>query len=274
MVGEVLIRLGRRYRHLPVRRGVASVVAYGLLKFAAPVLRTRMAPSLRDLVSAGHMEDTAEAFVRALLGEHAVPAADLARFTEEFVEVRTALLVRARAVDPEFPAIWAIGDRSALALYLIVRLTRPVSVVETGVASGHSSSVILAALKANGHGRLHSYDVLAEAGYLVPRDLHDRWTLEILRRADPISDLNRRLERVQDVDIFFHDADHSYVGQSADYCIGARALATGSLGLLLSDDVDESFAFLDLIESRCLAASLLVDARKVFGACRLSAPTR
>ncbi len=265
-----LLKLARRYRHLGLGRLIASVVARGLLEVFEPVLRKRMAPSLRQIVSAGRAVGTADAFVQALLGNVRGQTAATDAFTQDFGVARNQLADRCAVAPPDFPPIWAVGDQSALALYLVVRLSRPEVIVETGVASGHSSFLLLSALEANGHGRLVSLDVLPTAGALVPIEMRSRWQLVILDKADPIADATRRLSTIDHVDLFFHDADHSYVGQYADYSLASRVLARGRLGILLSDDVDESFAFIDYVESKQLDASVLVDVRKALGGCVLS----
>jgi predicted O-methyltransferase YrrM len=228
-------------------------------------LRTRLAPSLRQLVEVAPPTTEAAAFVARLLD---VPVAEAGESVGEFGAVAAALSARYDECRLVFPETWAVGDRSAEALYATVRLLRPDVVVETGVANGHSTYVVLSALRANGHGRLVSYDVADGAGVLVPESLRDLWDLTVLDRADPIADAARRLDALGAVDLFFHDADHSYVGQVAEYGAAVRALARGRGGVLLSDDVDESFAFVELVLARKPHAVLLVDARKVLGGCR------
>jgi len=70
-------------------------------------------------------------------------------------------------------------------VYVAVRALKPSIVVETGVASGVSTTLILKALSLNGKGQLYSIDApnldpLArlpngkEPGWLVPLDLRER----------------------------------------------------------------------------------------------------
>lgn len=263
-----VFRTVRRYRHMDGRMLAASVTGYGLLTVAEPALRTRIAPSLRQLDSAARGVGTAETFVEALLGTDIASRPRLEQAAHGFDEVSDLLAERYEVVRPAFPSRWAVGNQSALALYLVVRLTRPDVVVETGVASGHSSYLLLSALQANGHGRLVSFDVIPGAGALVPSSLRERWQLTILDNADPIGDAIAQASTINCADIFFHDADHSYIGQCADYAIAEAVLARGRLGLLLSDDVDASFAFIDFVTSRQPeSAAVLIDVRKVLGGC-------
>lgn len=264
-----LIHLARRYRHLGPRRAVASAIAHGLLKILAPVLRMRMEPSLRQMVSAGRSVGTAEAFVQTLLGHAVASPAALAEVRDDFTVAAEQLADRCARFPPALPPVWAVGAESALALYLVVRLCRPDVIIETGVANGHSSFLLLSALEANSHGRLVSLYILPAAGSLVPERLHARWELIILDRADPIADATTRVAMIDDVDIFFHDGDHSYVGQCADFALAQRTLTRGRLGLLLSDDIDESFAFIDYVQRRELQATVLMDAHKAMGGCMI-----
>lgn len=259
--------LARRYRHLGIRRATASVAARGILSLSEGALRTRLAPSLRQLIDVAPPTTEAVAFTAELLG---VAASEAEAMVSEYAPVANALAARYDECRLAFPEEWAVGNQSAATLYATVRLQRPELVVETGVANGHSSFVILSALRATGAGRLVSYDIADGAGILVPAELREFWTLELLDRADPIADAGRRLEALYPVDLFFHDADHSYVGQVAEYGAAERALARGRGGVLLSDDVDESFAFIEFVRSRDAKAVLLVDARKVLGGCQVA----
>jgi predicted O-methyltransferase YrrM len=192
---------------------------------------------------------------------------DLRKWNEEYEAVDASLMSRYASVGLVCPPQWAVGTESARALYLLTRWLRPRVFVETGVANGHSSFVLLSAMEANAAGSLVSLDVVPDAGCLVTEQLSSRWQLLVLDPADPIAAAAEGLAGVDEVDIFFHDADHSYVGQLADYELADAVLARGRLGLMLSDDVDESFAFIEHVRRRGLRPSLLVDGPKVMGAC-------
>ena len=127
----------------------------------------------------------------------------------------------------------------------VVRLMRPAIVVETGVAQGVTTAVILQAMAENGQGHLFSVDCpppIADDGYvgsLVPARLRSRWTL----RTGPCCDeLPPLLARLATIDLFLHDSDHTYGAQLAEYEHAWPRLRGG--GLLVSDDVDHS-AFMD-----------------------------
>src|ERR1700752_2687458 len=79
---------------------------------------------------------------------------------------------------------WNDGDRAqAQAIWCLVAHLRPAAVIETGVAHGLTSRVILEGLHRNGGGRLWSVDLPAidpalhhEIGIAVPADLRPHWT--------------------------------------------------------------------------------------------------
>lgn len=144
------------------------------------------------------------------------------------------------ARDPAEPlTAWGARDVVLDVVGALVRVVRPTTVVETGVALGFSSATILAALEANDHGRLHSIDLPApqwnpdrEVGELVPAGLRHRWTLELgpSQRLLP-----RALARLGPVDVFLHDSNHAYSAQLREYRVAWPALRPG--GILVTDDV-------------------------------------
>ena len=70
---------------------------------------------------------------------------------------------------------WNDGDRAqAEAIWCLVAHMRPTTVVETGVAHGLTSRVILEGLKRNGSGQLWSIDLPAVDPALTSRDRHSR----------------------------------------------------------------------------------------------------
>ncbi len=150
----------------------------------------------------------------------------------------------------------------ARALYVLCRVMRPLSVVETGVASGLSSCYILKALHDNEAGSLVSVDlpnyeqVLSKtvngyypvsilpdgkgAGWLVPEELRRKWNLVVGRSQDVLEGV---LARCGDIDLFLHDSEHTYECMTFEYRAAWNHLRPG--GILLSDDVWLNDAFLD-----------------------------
>jgi len=140
-------------------------------------------------------------------------------------------------------------------LYRLVRSARPSLVVETGVHRGKSSVAILAALRANGRGRLVSIDLprrvpwvnadgkwegttvaVGDTGCLVPSAWRDRWTLLL---GDARSLLPEAVRG--GVDLFFHDSEHSFDQMTFEYSTAWAELSVG--GILATDDVNWSEAW-------------------------------
>jgi predicted O-methyltransferase YrrM len=181
---------------------------------------------LPDLVLKARSRLTAARHQRRL-GEYAdveeVPAVGLARMlgvdaptvrrtldTSGFRRVHAELDAHRTAM----PARRLGGAGGLEACYAIVRITRPRIVLETGVAHGYSSAVILQALQDNGHGRMFSVDLpafrpgtAALTGDAVPERLRSRWELNLGSDRRVIPTL---LSRAGPIDFFFYDSDTAY----------------------------------------------------------------
>ncbi len=126
------------------------------------------------------------------------------------------------------------------ALYLLVRASRPGTVVDTGVLYGASTAHILAALADNGGGELHSIDIGRDPrepphDYFIPAELQSNWELVTgdSRRALPTL-----LNRIGPIDMFYHDSLHTREHMIWEY---GTALPHLSLhGILASDDVQNA----------------------------------
>lgn len=142
------------------------------------------------------------------------------------------------------------SEDAGIYLYSIVRALRPQAVVETGVANGESSTIILQALEANDSGQLYSIDLLPPQpnpslansvdlylprgrgiGWLVPEELRGRWQL---LTGDAREVLPRLLMDLGHIDMFLHDSHHSYEHMLFEYEVAWSHLNPG--GVLLSDD--------------------------------------
>ena len=141
---------------------------------------------------------------------------------------------------------WNDGDRAqAEAIWCLVAHTRPETVVETGVAHGLTSRVILECLQRNGAGHLWSVDLPAvdpvlhhEIGIAVPDDLRSRWTYVEGTSRRRLPGLVRELQRV---DLFVHDSLHTGRNTCFELDTVWPALAPG--GVVVVDDIDHSLGF-------------------------------
>lgn len=135
-------------------------------------------------------------------------------------------------------------------LYIITRIMKPNVVVETGVASGASSTYILQALEDNKKGKLYSIDIdayisggIKRTGWIVPSQLRHRWHLIIGSSSHKLLPL---LENLQEIDVFLHDSLHTYRNMLWEYQTAWPFIRKG--GILLSDDIQENNAFSEFCE--------------------------
>ncbi|KUO21296.1 class I SAM-dependent methyltransferase [Streptomyces dysideae] len=105
---------------------------------------------------------------------------------------------------PPNPMKAQLDDIEAEITYLLLRESRPETVVEIGTFHGWSTTWILQALRDNGTGHLHSYDVVDHVVRNVPLPLSTgRWTFTQ-------GDVRENLEKIPDTaEFLFVDADHS-----------------------------------------------------------------
>ena len=132
--------------------------------------------------------------------------------------------------------------------YAAVRATRPALVVETGVAHGVTSAYILAALRANGHGVLHSIDLpphnagaADRVGAFVDSALRERWTLH---RGWAHKLLPPLVSQLGTIDVFVHDSLHTYRNMRLEFETVWDGMRAG--GVIIADDIEGNAAFLEL----------------------------
>lgn len=248
---------GRHHGWGTVTRLIVGNLATRLL--AGP-LRLYRPPSLGTLARAARSAHTdPEGFLQAL-----TPGWGARPLSSAYAEVAQDLVRRYQAAMLPRAETYALETASSLVLYNLVRHLAPEVVVETGVANGHSTYVILRALEANGSGVLHSTDISADVGQLVDQGLRSRWQLHVLDASEPEVGLRRLLQGLGPIDLFLHDGDHRYLSQMFEYRVATAHARPGAL--LLSDDIDANHAFIDFCREIGARPVLLVEPRKVFGA--------
>ena len=154
---------------------------------------------------------------------------------------------------------WNDGDRAqSAAVWCLVAHLRPAVVIETGVAHGLTSRVILEGMRRNGSGRLWSVDLPAidpalhhEIGIAVPADLRLHWTYLEGTSRRRLPGLVRRLRRV---DLFLHDSLHTTRNTYFELETVWAALPPG--GAAMADDIHRNFGFSRFIERVDPAASV------------------
>lgn len=127
-------------------------------------------------------------------------------------------------------------------LYSLVRITGAGTIVETGVAGGFSTTAFLAALEANGEGKLYSIDAAdrSKVGWAVPHRLRGRWDLRLGTSKKILPPL---LDELGSLDIFMHDSDHTYETMMFEFETAWPRIR--SAGLLVSDDIHWTDAFFE-----------------------------
>lgn len=213
-------------------------------------------PTLSDFADSGRVFLEAAEFVAHACGLALPEAREL---VDEAAMAQQKLL--RDGIGRQYPRAYSMGRRSVLALYAIVRWQKPEVMLETGVADGISTAMTLAAMESNGMGRLHSVDIDDDVGGFVSK--RDRWQLHIVG-DETRPDLRGVVTELGTLDIFMHDSAHHYEQQMFEYEVAWPSVRPG--GLLLSDDVNWSFAFLDFAGSKRSAPATLRDGLHRFGA--------
>ncbi len=127
--------------------------------------------------------------------------------------------------------------------YVIVRALGPRTVVETGVQNGCSTEMILWAIHRNGHGRLLSIDSGSTSsdgahqtqwhsttdgvpGKEILAGLKARWDLTIGLTRDCLAAV---CGQAGEIDVFWHDSDHSEENVRREFGTARRCVRAGGL---------------------------------------------
>ena len=163
------------------------------------------------------------------------------------------------------------GSVDVTSLYLLTRTLKPKSVVETGVASGRSSALILQGLHDNNNGSLYSIELPKfypadkqpddpsllinvegsieatgfipegkEPGWLIPKFLRNRWKLILGVSQEKLPEL---LNELGEIELFYHDSEHTYKNMLFEFKTVWPHIKRG--GFLISDDINRNMAFDD-----------------------------
>jgi hypothetical protein len=140
----------------------------------------------------------------------------------------------------------------ARALWCIIHHLSAEAVIETGVAHGVSSRVMLEALRDSSGGRLYSVDLppmvvpdrRSEIAAAVPTSLRDRW---VLLEGSSRRHLPALLRRLDQIDLFVHDSLHSTRNVCWELATAWPVLRPG--GIVVVDDVDFNWGFERFLQS-------------------------
>jgi hypothetical protein len=152
---------------------------------------------------------------------------------------------------PESFLSWNDGDEGFVrAIWCLTRHLRPKKIVETGVAHGVTSRLILEALERNGEGHLFSIDLpplerelRKQVGMAVSNNYPDRWSYI---KGSSRRHLPGLLRQLGQIDLFIHDSLHSERNVRFELDRAWPALKPG--GAMVVDDVDANWGFLSFTE--------------------------
>lgn len=267
---NVLGKLNENLREYGLRETVEHSAVWVADRLLGSTLhRHSRAPLSAFAEAAASMHLSADDLARTyLFPNHSAP--HLSQLHSEYETLSEEIAHRYSERTLTYPQDYAVESGSAFLLYALVRSLRPSTVLETGVANGHSSFFLLRALHANGHGTLHSIDLTADVGCLLSDEERAKWRLHVLKLKRRRDNFLQVLDALPPVDLFLHDSDHSYFWQSFELQAALKKLSAG--GVLASDDCDGAYAFLDVCRQANLRPAFLVEMRKVFGLAFLKQP--
>jgi hypothetical protein len=179
------------------------------------------------------------------------PCAESERFCQVWADTVAGLTAAGLRVGLATYRGWNDGDRAqAEAIWCLVAHLRPATVIETGVAHGLTSRVILEGLQRNGTGHLWSVDLPAvdpalhrEIGAAIPADLRRHWTYLEGTSRRRLPELVRRLRQV---DLFLHDSLHTTRNTYFELDTVWPTVPQG--GVALADDIHRNLGFGRFIE--------------------------
>lgn len=181
---------------------------------------------------------------------------DMGEWDQALNEIEKNQLIAPVKNTSNIPVGNSLGNTFGKWMYCCIRVFKPDTMIETGVAHGSSSWIILNAMYKNKKGKLISIDLpnndtnsaynfdntAPPTGWRVPEELREQWSL---RLGDARELLPAGLKELGQLDFFFHDSDHSYEHMKFEFETILPFLK--KKGLLLSDDVHKNKAFSEII---------------------------
>lgn len=134
-----------------------------------------------------------------------------------------------------FDSAYDLGPELSHFLVWYCKSRKPTLVLETGVAAGKSSSLILTELNTNRHGSLVSFDITSKVGELIPTGYRNQWSLIVLPSFGKKRAFSRSLDKYNGAELFLHDSDHSVMWQKYEILAALEKLT--ALEYLLVDDI-------------------------------------
>jgi predicted O-methyltransferase YrrM len=191
---------------------------------------------------------------------------DCSEFVSEYLaELKSMDKIAEELKKFNYPVNYALFDKSGLALYALIRSKKPRLVLETGVANGFSTHLVLAALNRNKKGSLVSIEIQKDVGQLLGNMDKSRWTLVV---GKPKTTLLRTLKKIGKVDVFLHDSFHSYENMLFEF--NAVYEKASDDFVVLSDDASSNGAFLEFAKKLNAKPIIIPTFYRSFGILHLS----
>jgi hypothetical protein len=174
------------------------------------------------------------------------------RLDDVMADVGAMLSAKGWGFGRDTYAWYADGDSSLCrAVWCVALHTRPEVVIETGVAHGVSSRIVLEALQQNDLGHLWSIDLPfpfdhrlhGETGIVVSDACRPRWSY--LEGTSKLR-LPPLIAEVGHVQMFIHDSLHTAENTLFEMEQAAGAMSAG--GVMLVDDIDSHLGFATFAE--------------------------
>jgi len=158
---------------------------------------------------------------------------------------------------------WNDGDEGFVrALWCLTRHLKPDKIVETGVAHGVTSRLLLEALERNGKGKLFSIDLppldralRKQVGIAVGDRFANRWKYI---KGSSRRHLPALLSELGQIDLFIHDSLHSEHNVRFEMDLAWAALRPQ--GALVVDDVDANWGFQSFLDAFSDQESMICEA--------------
>ena len=174
------------------------------------------------------------------------PCPFISEFQDLWPGVVKGLEAKGIRPGPESFGSWNDGDAGLVrAIWCLTRHLRPDNIIETGVAHGVTSRLILEALERNGSGHLSSIDLppleevwQKQVGLAVTGGHAGQWTY--IKGSSRVR-LPKLLSQLGRIDLFIHDSLHSEHNVRFELDRAWTNLKPG--GALVVDDVDANWGF-------------------------------
>ena len=160
-----------------------------------------------------------------------------------------------------YPNYYDSNPETLSLLDIIIKRFKPKILLETGIANGKSTRRILASLESHGleGSLLYSCDIDSN---VITADLLNapNFKFVLIKKQ---KDFEALVDSLDNIDFFYHDSDHSYDNQYFEYSTVWKKISNG--GILMSDDINWSNAFLDFCKNVSRTPYILSDTEKFSG---------